>query len=401
MSPNKEATTTTALPRTIGKQRREARACRNLHSIEDLRALAARKVPTAIMDFVDGGAEQEINLRRVRDTFAQIEFQPKVLAGVSTVDTQVTLFGVEHSMPLVLGPTGLMRLSHPEAEKPVVCAASESRIPFTLSTMSSLSLETVAEHGASTRRWFQLYLTKDDDLNLALIRRAEASDYNALVVTVDTPVVGLRLRDIRNGLTIPPSITTRTIADLTRRPRWWSGIVRQGGLQFGSLASNGPLPHKDLINGLFRPTTSIVDLKRIRDWWPGPLVVKGIQTVEDGLRVEALGVDGIVLSDHGGRQLDRSPAPLKVLPHLRRELTEGMPIFLDSGVRSGADVAAAISLGATACFIARPYLYGLMAAGQTGVRRVLEIFHDDLVRTMTLLGVSKLSELGDSHVRVL
>jgi L-lactate dehydrogenase (cytochrome) len=377
----------------LGRQARVAQA----QTIEDLRRAGRRATPRPVFDYVDGGAEDEISLRRSRDAFAEVEFRPRVLRDVAGASTETTLLGRPSALPLVLAPTGLTRLVHHDAETGVASAAETVGVPYTLSTMGTTSVEELRAARPQADLWFQLYVWRDRGLSQELSDRAIASGYSTLMLTVDVPVAGARLRDVRNGFTVPPSLSPRTLLDVGRHPTWWLNLLTAGPLGFSSLnASEGGIA--DLIQRMFDPSVTFDDLEWLRGVWPGSLVVKGIQRVDDAVRVVSAGADAVVLSNHGGRQLDRSTVPLLLLPEVRAALPDRAQVFLDGGVRTGADVAAALCSGADACLIGRAYLYGLMAGGTAGVHRVLDILARELVRTMQLLGVRQVSELGPDLV---
>jgi L-lactate dehydrogenase (cytochrome) len=304
-------------------------------------------------------------------------------------------------MPLVLAPTGFTRMMHHRGEFAVAAAAATAGVPYALSTMGTVSPERLSQacgnDGAD--RWFQLYLWRDRAASKELLARAAASGYRALVLTVDTPVTGARLRDVRNGLTIPPALTLRTLADMSRHPTWWFNLLTTEPLMFASLTStNGALG--SMVNTLFDPAADLDDLAWLRATWNGPLVVKGVQTAMDARRVVDAGADAVVLSNHGGRQLDRAVTPLEELPAVLDQVGDRAEIYLDGGVRSGADVIAAVGLGARACMVGRAYLYGLMAGGQAGVTRALDILGADMRRTLALLGTPTLADLSSDSVRL-
>lgn len=366
-------------------------------SVWELREIAKRRTPKAPFDYVDGAAESEISLNRARRAFRDIEFAPSVLRDA---DTSTTVFGRRLAMPLAIAPTGFTRMMQTEGEYAGSAAAADAGIPFCLSTMGTASIEDVAHHAPDGTNWFQLYLWNDRAASQDLVERAWAAGYETLVVTVDTPVPGARLRDTRNGFTIPPRLTASTVLDAALRPAWWSDFLTREPLSFASLSrSSGTVA--DLVGRLFDPTLTDDDVRWLRDLWPGNLVVKGVQTVDDARRAVELGADGVIVSNHGGRQLDRAPVPLHLLPQIRDALGPDVPIGLDTGIMDGADVVAAVALGADFCLIGRAYLYGLMAGGQRGVERVLTLMHESARRTMRLLGVNTLDELGPHHVRLM
>lgn len=366
-------------------------------TINDLRDIAKRRTPQAPFDYTDGGAEQEISIARARRAFENIEFHPNILRDVSKVNTASEVLGGPSAFPLSIAPTGFTRMMHTEGELAGAQAAAEFGIPFTLSTMGTASIEQVAAVEPLGRRWFQLYLWTDRDQSMELIRRARVSGYDTLFVTVDVPVAGARLRDKRNGMSIPPALTVRTITNALPRPEWWFNFITTPPLEFASLNNWGGTVG-ELIDKMFDPTVTFDDLKWIRSEWPGKLVIKGVQSIDDAVALTKLGVDGIVLSNHGGRQLDRAPIPFHLLPHVNKEVGKDVEIMIDTGIMSGADVVAAVAMGAKSTMIGRAYLYGLMAGGHAGVVRALEILTGEIKRTMQLLGVSELSELGPRHV---
>jgi L-lactate dehydrogenase (cytochrome) len=376
-------------------RRRLARA----HTIDDLRTIARRRTPRAVFDYVDGAAEAEINLRRARAAFERVEFHPKVLRDVSAVDTTTTILGRPSALPLAFAPTGFTRMMHHQGERACVRAAARAGVPYALSTMGTTSIEDLAEAAPEASRWFQLYVWRDRGRSKELIERAREAGYHALVLTVDVPVAGARLRDLRNGLTIPPTLTLRTLIDGARHPAWWFDLFTTEPLSFASM-SRSPSSLQAMIDTMFDAGVTFEDVAWLRDTWPRSLVVKGIQTVPDARQVVDLGADAVVVSNHGGRQLDRAPVPLELLPDVVEAVGDRAEVLLDTGVRTGADVVAAVALGARACLIGRAYLYGLMAGGQPGVERATDILTAEIVRTLQLLGVRTLSELDRSCARL-
>jgi L-lactate dehydrogenase (cytochrome) len=375
--------------------RRLARAA----TIGDLRELARRTVPRAVFDYTDGAAGAEISLRRSREAFERIEFCPRVLRDVSTVDPSTTLLGAPSALPLAFAPTGFTRLMHVEGESAVGRVAERVGVPYALSTMGTTSVEALAAAAPTARKWFQLYLWRDRDASAALVERARVAGYEALVLTVDTPVAGPRLRDVRNGFSIPPALTLRTMANAAVHPRWWVDLFTTPPLEFASLRSWGGTV-ADLVDRVFEPAATLADVQRLRDSWPGALVVKGVQGVDDARAVVDAGADAVVVSNHGGRQLDRSPTPLEQLPAVVRAVGERAEVYVDGGVLDGADVVAAVALGARACLVGRAYLYGLMAGGERGVQRAADILAREITRTMQLLGVASVAELTPERARL-
>ena len=373
------------------------RRLRSAFTIEDLRRIARRRTPRGAFDYTDGAAEAELSLGRARQAFRDIEFHPAILRDVATVRTGWDVLGAPVSLPFGIAPTGFTRLMQTEGEEAGAASAAAAGIPFALSTLGTTSVERVAQAGAGGRHWFQLYMWTERERSMQLIDRAAAAGYDTLLVTVDAPVAGARLRDKRNGFSIPPALTVRTIFNAIPRPAWWFNFLTTEPLQFGSLTSwHGTVA--ELLDTMFDPTVTYDDLDWIKRQWPGKLVVKGVQTLDDAKRLADLGVDGITLSNHGGRQLDRAPVPFHLLPDVVREVGRDVEVHLDTGIMSGADIVAAIALGARFTMVGRAYLYGLMAGGRRGVDRTIEILRDEIVRTMKLLGVACLEELTPAHV---
>jgi L-lactate dehydrogenase (cytochrome)/glycolate oxidase len=376
------------------RKRRLARAL----TIYDLRSIAKRRTPKAPFDYTEGAADSESSLLRSRDAFEKLEFSPRILRNVKDIDLTVSMLGKRMSMPIGIAPTGFTRMMQTEGEYAGACAASDAGIPYTLSTMGTRSIEDVARVAPNGRNWFQLYMWKDRDRSMALVDRAKKAGFDTLVLTVDVPVAGARLRDVRNGMTIPPSLTSKTILNAIPRPAWWINLLTTDPLKFASLDSwNGTVA--ELLDSMFDPTVTYEDLKWIRSQWQGNLVVKGIQNVDDAVKSVEAGADAIILSNHGGRQLDRAPVPFHLLPEVVKALDGKTEVHLDTGIMHGADVIAAVATGAKFTWIGRAYLYGLMAGGKPGVDRSLEILKTQMVRTMKLLGARTLSELEPDHVR--
>jgi L-lactate dehydrogenase (cytochrome) len=366
-------------------------------TIADLRDIAKRRTPKAAFDYTEGAAEAEISLGRARQAFEDIEFTPSILRDVSTVDMSSEVLGGRVALPFGIAPTGFTRMMQTEGEIAGAGAAAAAGIPFSLSTMGTTAIEDVKAANPDGRNWFQLYMWKDRERSMALVDRAAASGFDTLLVTVDVPVAGARLRDKRNGFSIPPQLTLGTVVNALPRPEWWINFLTTEPLAFASIDRwSGTVA--ELIDTMFDPTVTYEDLAWIKDQWPGKLVVKGIQTVDDAKHVTALGVDGLVLSNHGGRQLDRAPIPFHLLPEVVREVGNDTEVHLDTGIMSGADIVASIALGAKFTLIGRAYLYGLMAGGREGVDRTIAILAEQIERTMRLLGVTTLEELTPAHV---
>lgn len=368
-------------------------------TIWDLRRIGRRRTPRAAFDYVDGAAEAEITLRRSREVYRRVEFLPNVLRDVAEVDTTTTILGEPSTLPLALAPTGFTRMMHAEGEKAVAGAADAAGIPYALSSLGTTSVEDLADAAPGLNRWFQLYVWRDRAFSQDLIERARAAEYSALVLTVDVPVAGRRLRDIYNGLTIPPNLTVKTLADGALHPAWWWDLLTTEPLTFASLTSSGGTV-AELVDRIFDPGVGFDDLAWLREAWGGPVIVKGIQNIADAVAAVERGADGLVVSNHGGRQLDRAPTTLEVLPDIVDAVGERAEVYVDGGILSGADIAAAVAMGARAAMVGRAYLYGLMAGGRQGVDRALEILRSEYVRTLQLLGVTATSDLDRSRVRL-
>ena len=366
-------------------------------TIADLRDIAKRRTPKAAFDYTDGAAEGELSLARARQAFEDVEFSPRILRPAADVDMSSSILGGPSAYPLAIAPTGFTRLMQTEGEIAGAGAAGAVGIPFTLSTLGTTSIEDVRAANPDGRNWFQLYVMRDREISYALVERAAAAGFDTLHFTVDTPVAGARLRDKRNGFSIPPQLTAGTIINAIPRPWWWFDFLTTPKLEFASLSTTGGTVG-ELLNAAMDPTISYDDLDVIRSMWPGKIVIKGVQNVDDAKALAARGVDGIVLSNHGGRQLDRAPVPFHLLPDVVREVGGDVEIGVDTGIMNGADIVASVALGAQFTMIGRAYLYGLMAGGRRGVDRALQILIDEMERTMKLLGASTLAELEPAHV---
>ncbi|MGO1284918.1 MAG: alpha-hydroxy acid oxidase, partial [Brachybacterium sp.] len=329
-------------------------------TIDDLRTIAKRRTPAAAFDYTDGAAEGEISMERSVQAFEDIEFHPSILNDVSQVDTTAQILGGSAAQPFGIAPTGFTRLMQTEGEIAGAGAAGAAGIPFTLSTLGTSSIEDVQAANPLGRNWFQLYVMRQREISYGLVERAAQAGYDTLFFTVDTPVAGARLRDTRNGFSIPPQLSAGTILNAIPRPWWWWDFLTTPKLEFASLSETGGTVG-ELLNSAMDPSIDFEDLAQIRRMWPGKLAIKGVQTLEDAKKLADLGVDAIVLSNHGGRQLDRAPVPFHLLPEVAREVGEDLEIIVDTGIRSGADIVAAIALGADFTLIGRAYLYGLMA----------------------------------------
>jgi L-lactate dehydrogenase (cytochrome) len=322
-----------------------------------------------------------------------------VLRDVSGVDTSREILGQRSALPFAFAPTGFTRMMGSEGEPAVAAVAEQVGIPYTLSTMGTTTIEDVAAAAPGARKWFQLYLWRDRSFAKDLVQRAEAAGYDTLMLTVDTPVGGNRRRDVHNGLTVPPALTLRTFVDGALHPRWWFDLLTTSPLTFASLESTeGTVA--DLINRVFDPALTMDDVTWLRSAWAGKLVIKGIQNVDDARRVVDEGADAVLLSNHGGRQLDRAPVPLELLPPTVQAVGGRAEVFVDTGIMHGADVVAAIAMGANAALVGRAYLYGLMAGGQQGVRKAVDILTGEIVRTLQLLGITHVDDLRAEHARL-
>jgi L-lactate dehydrogenase (cytochrome) len=375
-------------PRFPSRDRRLAKAL----TIWDLRKIAKRRTPKAPFDYTDGSAESESSLTRARQTFSEIQFNPRILKDVSQIDISTTVLGKKVALPFGIAPTGFTRMMHTDGEIAGAKAAEKYGIPFCLSTLGTTSIENVVEHAPEGINWFQLYMWKDRVASLKLVDRAQKAGVENLVLTVDVPVAGARLRDVRNGLTVPPKINLKTLLNAAPRVEWWWKFLTKPSLEFGTVA--------ELLDFMFDPTMTFEDLKWIRKIWSGKLTVKGIQNLEDAIKAEKCGADAIVFSNHGGRQLDKAPTPLHLIPLAKQKLSGKTEIHMDTGIMSGSDIVAALALGADFVYIGRAYLYGLMAGGQSGVERTIEILHSEIVRTMKLLGANSISQLNEKMVSV-
>ncbi len=379
---------------------RRAKRLKKALTIWDLRSLAKRRTPRGPFDYVDGSAESEASLSRARYGFSSIEFHPSVLRDVSTASTVTTSLDHTFDLPFGFAPTGFTRMMHSAGEVAVAQVAAQFNIPYVLSTLGTTSIEDVVSGAPKGTNWFQLYMLKDMARNLETIDRAKAVGVDTLVLTVDVPVSGLRLRDARNGLTIPPSLTFRSLIDFAKKPRWLADYLTTPPLEFAAMSSwNGTVA--EMLDTLFNPSVTFEDLEWIRERWGGSLVIKGIQNAQDARRCVDQGVDAVILSNHGGRQLDRAVTPLSQLRSVVEEIDGKAEVHIDTGITHGGDIAAALALGADFVWVGRSYLYGLMAGGQDGVTRAVEILTQELVRTMKLLGVTSIAELDTRHIKML
>ncbi len=382
-----------------------ARRLSRCAGVDDLRRIAKRRLPGGVFDYIDGGAEDELTMDENAAAFRQVRWQPRVLTDVSAIDTSVELLGRRIPLPLVLAPTGFTRIAHPQGELAVARAGAKVGIPYCLSTLATRSIEDVAAAADAVGggpRWFQIYVWRDRGLVKEMVRRAEEHGYEALMVTVDTAVFGRRERDVRRGFTLPPSIGPGTLIDGALHPAWSLAFVRAEPITFANISDDASrdgstaVTLADFINDQFDPTLNWDDLAWLRSITDLPIILKGIQSVADARQAVNVGLPAVLLSNHGGRQLDRSPTPLRLLPAVRDAVGDDLEVLIDGGVRRGADLVAARALGATACMIGRPYLYALGAAGERGVDWLLDRFDADTRRTMALLGQTKMMDIDDS-----
>ncbi|TYL45554.1 alpha-hydroxy-acid oxidizing protein [Nocardioides sp. BGMRC 2183] len=369
-------------------------------SVDDLERVARRRVPGAVWDYVYGGSDGEHAMARNRAAFDRIELRPTALEAVAHPDVATTILGRPAAAPIVLAPTGYTRLSHHSGERAAAAAAAEAGVPYTLSTYATTSIGDTAAAAPGGRNWFQVYLMKDRAVTLAHLAEAREAGYEALMLTVDTVVTGMKRNDKRNGFAIPPQLTARTLAGLARHPGWVGNILTTEPLRFATFPEGSRYARWGMSNELREQALRPADINWLKEHWDGPVVVKGIGSVGDALACVGAGADALVLSNHGGRQLDRAPVPLELLPEVLDVVGGRVETYLDSGVRSGGDIAAALGLGARGVLIGRPYLYGLMAGGQRGVAAVLDLLVDELRRAMALLGTPDVASIGPQHVRL-
>jgi L-lactate dehydrogenase (cytochrome) len=373
-------------------------------SVEDMRRIARRRLPRGVFDYIDGAAEDERAMARNVDAFSAYQFEPRVLQDVSNLDTSTTLLGRPMSMPVIIAPTGYTRIADSQGELAVARAAMRAGIPYSLSTMGTRSIEEVASV-SSGDKWFQIYTWRDRPLVEELVGRARTAGYSTVWLTVDTAVLGRRERDVRRGFTLPPKIGPWTLVDGALHPGWTLDFLRNEPIKFANVVGRSemdgstPITLANKVANHFDQSLSWSDIEWLRSIWDGPIVLKGIQTVADAKQAVAMGVQGIGLSNHGGRQLDDAPVPLELVEPVRQELGDSVTIICDGGVRRGSDIVKAIALGADAVTVGRPYLYALGAAGERGVDQLLSFMREGLERTMALTGVRTVAEIDRSLVR--
>ena len=381
-----------------------ARRLERAADLRDLRRIAHRRLPGGVFDYIDGAAEDERSLADNSRAFARWQFAPRVLNDVGTVDTTTTVLGRPVAFPLVLAPTGFTRIADPQGELAVARAAGRAGIPYTLSTLATRSIEEVADAGSGDL-WFQVYVWRDRGLVAELLSRAAVAGYSTIVITVDTAVLGRRERDVRRGFSLPPSIGLDTFLDGMLHPGWTWDFLRSDPIRFANVVGRAvgdgsdPVSLADYIGSQFDPSLSWDDIAWFRERWDGPIVLKGIQTVDDAVRAADVGVEGIALSNHGGRQLDDAPAPIELVAPVADAVGDRVDILCDGGIRRGSDIVKAVALGATAGMVGRAYLYGLGAGGEAGVDHVLTLLRSGVERTMALCGHATVDALDRSLLR--
>ena len=387
---------------TVSSRRRAMERAAN---IADLRAIARRRLPRGIFDYIDGGAENESTMRRNSEAFSRVTFVPRVLRDVSRIDTSTTVLGESLPVPLLFAPTGFTRIAHWEGEVAVARVAARHGLPYCLSTLSTRTIEDVAT-ATNGPKWFQVYVWRDRAMVKDMLARAADAGYSTIMITVDTAVLGRRERDVRRGFTLPPTLGPGTLVDGISRPRWTWDFVRHDPITFATVAASSgrgggtAVTLSDFIAEQFDPSLSWDDLAWFRDNWNGRIVLKGIQSVADAELAASNGVDGVALSNHGGRQLDGAPSPFELVAPVRDAVGAALQIICDGGIRRGGDIVKAIALGANACTMGRSYLYGLGAAGEEGVDRALTMLWSEMTRTMQLCGASTVADIGRDLVSV-
>lgn len=371
-------------------------------NLAELRALSKKRVPKAVFDYVDGGANDELAYARSQEIYSRVEFKARVLRDVSKIDLTTQILEKTSALPLIFAPTGYTRMMHYQGEIMVANVCNENNLIYSLSTMGTTSATEIGEQVPQVRRWFQLYLWRDREQSLKFIEEAKAAGFEGLMLTVDTAIGGIKWRDMRNGLTVPPKIGFKTFLDMALKPKWWFNLLTTAPLEFATFRNfNKPL--SEIAAKVFDPSVTFEDVKWLRSVWKGKLIIKGIQTVSDAQELSKLGVDAIVLSNHGGRQLDRSVVPLELLPLVREVIGvkgSGPQIYVDGAIMSGADCLAAIALGADAVLIGRAYLYGAMAGGENGVQKVVDILRFEMETAMKLMGAKNLTELSPEFINI-
>ena len=378
------------------------RKLKRVVNLQEMRLLARKRVPKAVFDYVDGGANDELSYQRSAEVFSKVQFHARVLRDVSKIDLTTKIAGKESSLPIIFAPTGYTRMMNYEGEPMVAQICEENNLIYSLSTMGTTSSQEIADQVPGVRRWFQLYLWRDRSQSLQFIYGAKEAGFEGLILTVDTAVGGIKWRDMRNGLTVPPKITLKTFLDMALKPKWWFNLLTTAPLEFATFRNfNKPL--SEIAATVFDPAVTFADVKWLRSVWKGKLIIKGVQTVEDARQLAKIGVDAIILSNHGGRQLDKSVVPLEILPEVRKAVGKkgkGTQIYIDGAIMNGADVLAAVALGADAVLIGRAYLYGAMAAGREGVQKVVNTLRFEMETAMKLMGARNIDELTPEFVSI-
>lgn len=376
----------------------DLRRIRSAANLDDLRAIARRRLPGGVFDYVDGGAEDEATYRRNQTDLGDWEFVPSVLRDVSSIDTSAVLLGAPLPLPLVLAPTGFTRIVDPPGELAVARVAARKNIPYSLSTLSTRSIEEVAEVSGG-RKWFQVYVWKDRGLVKNMIERAGENGYEALCITADLAVPGRRERDVRRGFSLPPKLGWEMVLEGMARPSWTWRFLRSDPISFSNVVGlsehdgSTAVELAELVKDQFDPSLSWGDIEWFRAIWPGPMIIKGIQSAADARLAAEHGVEAIAVSNHGGRQLDYAPTPASLMEPIAEAVGDSLEIIFDGGVRRGSDIIKALALGARAVMVGRPYLYGLGAAGEKGVEWVIDFFAEGMARSMALAGVRSVSEV--------
>lgn len=376
----------------------DLRRLRSAANLDDLRAIARRRLPGGVFDYVDGGAEDEATYRRNQTDLGNWEFVPSVLRDVSSIDTSATLLGAPLPLPLVLAPTGFTRIVDPPGELAAARAAARKNIPYSLSTLSTRSIEEVAEVSEG-RKWFQVYVWKDRGLVKNMIERARENGYEALCITADLAVPGRRERDVRRGFSLPPKLGWEMVLEGMARPSWTWRFLRSEPISFSNVVGlsehdgSTAVELAELVKDQFDPSLSWADIEWFRAIWPGPMIIKGIQSAADARLAAEHGVEAIAVSNHGGRQLDYAPTPANLMEPIAEAVGDSLEIIFDGGVRRGSDIIKALALGARAVMVGRPYLYGLGAAGEKGVEWVIDFFAEGMARSMALAGVRSVAEV--------
>jgi len=378
---------------------RTKRKVDNSQTIADLKRLAKKNVPRATFDFVEGGAQREISYARSTAAFSNLQLNVSISKNFSDVDTSTNIFGRKVDLPIIFAPTGYTRFMYHVGEPAVAAVAEANNMIYCLSTMGTTSPDELATAVPGVRRWFQLYMMRNREDSLRTLKVARENGFETLVVTVDTPVAAYRPRDIRNGLTIPPHLGIRTIAQVIAKPRWWLNLITTKRLEFAAFRGwNKPMA--DIASYLFDPSMTFEDARWLKSVWEGPIIIKGIQSVADAIMCKEIGLDGVILSNHGGRQLDRGTVPLELLPKVVEAVGPDFDVYVDGAVMSGEDVYGAIACGARGVLIGRSYLYGIMAGGQYGVQRAVDILRQELIRTMRFCGAGTLQDAQTLGARI-